>query len=141
LRVEQSTLKLGDQRRFLVEHGASIAAFKARQQAAFEAERERWKQSDAAIAESDGVIVAPAAEVAEVPEGCIAVGSPVTGSVWQICVAPGARVAAGDTLIVVEAMKMEVPVLAEQPAEVVEVRCARGRTISAGETLLIVRPL
>ena len=141
LRIEQTTLKLGDQRRFLAEHGASIATFKARQQAAFEEERERWKQSGAAVTDSDPVPAAPAAELAEVAEGCIPVDSPVTGSVWQISVAPGDRVAAGDTLVVVEAMKMEVPVLAEQPAEVVEVRCARGRTVSAGETVLVLRPL
>jgi biotin carboxyl carrier protein len=34
-----------------------------------------------------------------------------------------------------------VPILAEQAAEVVEVRCARGRTVSAGETVLVLRPL
>ncbi len=38
-------------------------------------------------------------------------------------------------------MKMEVPILAEQSVEVVEVRCARGRTVSAGETVLVLRPL
>jgi urea carboxylase len=91
--------------------------------------------------EAEPLSAAPALEVAEVPEGCLAVGSPVTGSVWQISVAPGARVAAGDTLVIVEAMKMEVPIHAEQPAEVVEVRCSRGRTVSAGETVLVLRPL
>jgi urea carboxylase len=142
LRVENTTLELGDQRRFLREHARSIAEFKARQQAAFEAERERWKQSGAAIVESDvSVIAAPAAEVADIPAGCVAVSSPVTGSVWQVSVEPGARVAAGDTLLVVEAMKMEVPIAAEEAAEIVEVRSARGRTVSAGETVLVLRPL
>jgi urea carboxylase len=141
LRVENTTLKLGDQRRFLAQNAASIASFKARQQRAFEEERERWKQSGAAVVDAESAIGAPPAEVSEVPEGCIAVGSPVTGSVWQVSVSPGARLAAGDTLVVVEAMKMEVPILAEQPAEVVEVRCARGRTVSAGETVVVLRPL
>jgi len=141
LRIEESRLRLGDQLRFLAEQETSIAAFKARQQAAFEEERERWKQSDSAIAGADLPDLTVAAEAGEVPEGCAAVGSPVTGSVWQISVGPGARVAAGDTLVIVEAMKMEVPITAEQPAEVVEVRCARGRTVSAGETVLVLRPL
>jgi urea carboxylase len=140
LRIEQTTLKLGDQRRFLAEHATSITAFKTRQQAAFEDERERWKQSGAAVADSEAVPAAPAAELAAVPEGCISVDSPVTGSVWQISVAAGDRVAAGDTLVVVEAMKMEVPVLAEEVAEVIEVRCTRGRTVSAGESVLVLRP-
>jgi urea carboxylase len=142
LRTENSTLELGEQLRFLREHAGSIAEFKARQQAAFEAERERWKQSGAAVIEPDvTAIPAPASEAADIPAGCVAVGSPVTGSVWQVSVEPGARVAAGDTLLIIEAMKMEVPIAAEEPAEVVEVRSARGRTVSAGETVLVLRPL
>jgi urea carboxylase len=141
LRVEHTTLKLGDQRRFLAENADSIAAFKARQQRSFEAERERWKQNGATVADGDIPTVLPPAEAAGVPEGCIAIGSPVTGSVWQVSVTAGARVVAGDTLVVVEAMKMEVPVLADEPAEVVELRCARGRTVFGGETLLVLRPL
>ena len=65
----------------------------------------------------------------------------MTGSVWQVSVAVGARVSAGDILVVVEAMKMEVPIAAEHAAEVVEVRIARGRTVSAGETVMVLRPL
>ena len=99
-------------------------------------------QSGTAIVDAEAATNAPPpAEASEVPEGCIAVNSPVTGSVWQVSVSPGARVATGDTLVVVEAMKMEVPILAEHAAEVVEVRCARGRTVSAGETVLVLRPL
>jgi urea carboxylase len=142
LRVEEATLRLGEQRSFLRENAASIAAFKARQQAAFEAERERWTHSGAAVVEVDARAAnAPSIDPTDVPEGCIAIGSPVTGSVWQVAVAAGSRVAAGDTLLVVEAMKMEVPIAAEQAAEVVEVRGARGRTVSAGETLVVLRPL
>jgi urea carboxylase len=141
LRIESTTLKLGDQRRFLAEHAASIAQFKARQQRAFEEERDRWKSSDATVVDTEASTIVSVTEGAELPDGCIAVGSPVTGSVWQVSVTTGARLAAGETLVVVEAMKMEVPIHAEQAVEVVEVRCARGRTVSAGETVLVLRPL
>jgi urea carboxylase len=80
-------------------------------------------------------------ESLDVPEGCVAVSSPVTGSVWQISVDSGKRVNAGDALIVVEAMKMEIPIAADEAGEIVEVRCERGRTVVAGETLLVLRPL
>jgi biotin carboxyl carrier protein len=43
--------------------------------------------------------------------------------------------------VVVEAMKMEVPIVAEHGAEVVEIRTARGRTVSAGETVMVLRSL
>jgi urea carboxylase len=49
-------------------------------------------------------------------------------------------VQAGDELIVVEAMKMEIPISAEVAGEIVAVRCERGRMICAGETLLVLRP-
>ena len=80
-----ATLKLDEQRRFLAANAASIDAFKARQQAAFEAERERWQQSGAAAVESDAVATTVAApEAAQVPEGCAAIDAPVTGSVWHV---------------------------------------------------------
>jgi urea carboxylase len=43
--------------------------------------------------------------------------------------------------VVIEAMKMEVPVTAEHAAEVIEVRTKRGRTVAAGEIVLVLRPL
>jgi urea carboxylase len=146
LDVQQTTLRLRDYRRFLADNAASIAQFKARQQAAFEAERERWNHSSqAAMAAVSGKAPGPGgpaseAEVPEIPVGCISVSSPITGNVWQIAVEAGARVKAGDALIVVEAMKMEIPIAADETGEIVEVRCERGRTIYAGETLLVLRP-
>jgi len=137
LRVEESTLRLKDYRRFLATNAASIADFKTRQQAAFEAERERWSASptDATAGETTEV----AAVSSGLPEGCIAVSSPVAGSVWALEVSIGARVKAGDDLVVVEAMKMEIPITAEEGGEVVEIRCVKGRAVSAGETLIVLR--
>jgi urea carboxylase len=141
LDVEPTTLRLRDYRAFLEANATSIAQFKARQQAAFDAERERWS----ALASSPAVVAAPEsatpdAEEGEIPQGHRGLSSPVAGSVWQVRVEPGARVAAGDVLVVVEAMKMEVPLAAEEAAEVVEVRCVRGRTVAAGQTLVVLRP-
>jgi urea carboxylase len=148
LDMQQTTLRLRDYRQFLADNAASIAQFKARQQAAFEAERERWNDSSsqagvpAGVSRKTGAVGGDVSEadVFEIPVGCIAVSSPITGSVWQIAVDAGARVKAGDELIVVEAMKMEIPISADEPGEIVEVRCERGRTIYAGETLVVLRP-
>jgi len=52
-------------------------------------------------------------ESSEVLEaGHVAVVSPVSGSVWKIASSPGQSVKAGDTLVLVESMKMELPVTA-----------------------------
>jgi urea carboxylase len=158
LEVENATLRLRDYRRFLTDNAESITRFKARQQAAFEAEREHWTDLDSSsgdraageasgagldaaneLAAPDGAGLVGSAGAGDLPEGCIAVSSPVAGSVWQVGVSPGKRVNPGDELVVVEAMKMEIPITAEEPGHVVEVRCIRGRTVSAGETLIVLR--
>jgi urea carboxylase len=74
-----------------------------------------------------------------VPPGCIAISSPVAGSVWHINAEAGAHADAGAPLIVIEAMKMEIAVQAEQAGTVVELRCQQGQPVAAGETLLILR--
>jgi urea carboxylase len=153
LDIEPATLDIREYRRMLTREAESIAAFKSRQQAAFEAERERWRELDgqrevvsraaqgdsAAVGENVNDAVGTASN--DVPPGCIAVSSPVTGSLWQLNVSVGQRVREGDELLVVEAMKMEIPITADATAEVVEVRCARGRTVTAGETLVALRPV
>jgi urea carboxylase len=151
LRIEPTTLRLRDYRRFLASNAASIAAFKARQQAAFDAERERWRSSDR---DADGgagdaelpastpgasAAASAASRINAVPPGCIAISSPVAGSVWHIGAEAGAHVEAGAPLIVIEAMKMELAVQAEQAGTVVELRCQQGQPVAAGETLLILR--
>jgi biotin carboxyl carrier protein len=59
--------------------------------------------------------------------------------VWKIAVAVGDRVAAGDVLVILESMKMEIPVLATEAGEVQEVLCAEGRAVAAGDPLCVLR--
>jgi urea carboxylase len=143
LRIEPTTLRLRDYRQFLAANAQSIAAFKGRQQAAFDAERERWRSggreddADAELAVAGPV--SAATRINAVPPGCIAISSPVTGSIWQLNTQVGAHAEAGAPLIVIEAMKMEIAIQAERPGTVVELCCQRGQPVTAGETLLILR--
>ncbi|GFE84565.1 urea carboxylase [Steroidobacter agaridevorans] len=139
LRVEESTLKLREYRQFLADNHDSIAVFKARQQAAFEAERERWRASGQLTFDAEPAVINEG-NTQSVPAGCEAITSPVTGSVWKQSLAVGQRIAAGDELLVIEAMKMEIPILADQAGEIVEIRSAAGRAVSAGEVLIAIRP-
>lgn len=138
LKVEHATLSLREYRQGLKSHAVSIAEFKARQQAAFEAERDRWRvlQTESEPETLEPIAVAPAGEI---PADCIGVSSPVTGSVWELRVFVGQCVRADEPLLIVEAMKMEIPVIADEAGEVIEIRCERGRTVSAGETLVVLR--
>jgi urea carboxylase len=144
LRIEPTTFKLNDYRRLLREQAAGIREFKAGQQAAFEAERERWRvngqlsfDSEAAPAESATVTLE---ENASVPLGCTALNAPLSGNIWQLLVEVGQCVAVGQELLIVESMKMEIPLRAECAARVVTIRCAAGRAVVAGEVLLILEP-
>jgi urea carboxylase len=141
LRIEDTTLSLAAYRAFLGEHAGSIATFKARQQAAFEEERERWAATGFDSAGSDPVDDPAPVPAEAVPAGCIAVTSPVTGSVWDLRVTTGAQVVAEQELLIMEAMKMEVPLCADEAALVVELRVAKGRAVQAGETVMVLRPL
>jgi urea carboxylase len=138
LEVISSRFKLKDYLGFLSENAASIAAFKARQQAAFDAERARWQEArhdesganghEAPDFELDGVL----------PPGAMAVESPVPGSVWKVLVEAGRTVSEGETLIIVESMKMEIAVCAPSSGLVHEVRCAEGRSVQLGQALVIM---
>lgn len=62
--------------------------------------------------------------------------SPMPATVRRILVAPGATVARGDTLLVLEAMKMELPVRAPDDGVVTAVSCREGDLVQAGVPLV-----
>jgi acetyl-CoA carboxylase biotin carboxyl carrier protein len=63
----------------------------------------------------------------------------ITGTVWKIEVAVGDSVEEGDTVVILESMKMEMPVEAEDDGTVAEIRCAEGQAVSEGDTLVVLR--
>ena len=62
----------------------------------------------------------------------------ITGTVWKIEVAVGDRVDEGDTVVILESMKMEMPVEAEDSGTVVEILCEEGQAVSEGDTLVVL---
>jgi urea carboxylase len=136
LKMEETTFRFADYRAFLEANAASIEAFRTRQRAAFVAERERWASLPPA---PEPVDADPATVEDAVPAGALAVRAAVTGSVWQISAPAGARVAAGDKLVVLETMKMETPVLAPVSGVVVAVCCVPGALVRPGQALVGLR--
>ncbi|UJP05102.1 MAG: urea carboxylase [Nitrosomonas sp.] len=140
LEIEDAQFGLQQYHRFLQQHQVEIQAFKNRQQAAFEAERERWNasgQADFAV-EAD-LDETDAQSELDLPEGSYAVASPVTGTVWTILSGEGQSVRTGDCLIVIEAMKMEISVDAPENGVVQRVLCRQGEHVAAGQLLLIIQ--
>jgi urea carboxylase len=136
VRIEDTTFSLADYNAFLQRESASIAAFKAGQQAAFEAERERWRTSGQAEWVSEEAS-SDAGELAELPAGSQYLSAVVPGSVWKIVVAAGATVRAGDTLAIFESMKMEIPVVAGAAGVLDEWLVAEGKPVAAGQRIAV----
>jgi acetyl-CoA carboxylase biotin carboxyl carrier protein len=62
----------------------------------------------------------------------------ITGVVFQVPTKPGDRVQEGDPVIVLESMKMEIPVEATRAGTVKEIRVREGQTVQEGETLAVL---
>jgi urea carboxylase len=136
--IEPTGFRLRSYQAFLRAIEGDAGDFKRRQQAAFLAERERWAAAGQPelVDPPDG---RPAAAHAEIPEGCEAVRSPVTGSVWQMAIEPGQRVESGQKILVLEAMKMEIVIVAPTQGVVEIVHCAKGSMVTAGQNLATVK--
>lgn len=64
--------------------------------------------------------------------------SEVTGSVWKITTEVGQQVGPGDTLMIIESMKMEIPVIVEDGGTVLEFRVAEGVPVAEGEVVAVL---
>ena len=66
------------------------------------------------------------------------VESQMTGSVWKIEVEVGQQVEEDDVLIVLESMKMEIPVEAPEAGRVAEIRVQEGQSVEEGDVLVVL---
>jgi acetyl-CoA carboxylase biotin carboxyl carrier protein len=62
----------------------------------------------------------------------------ITGTVWKIEVKVGQAVAGGETLVILESMKMEMPVEAPEAGTVKEIRCAEAQAVNEGDVLVVL---
>lgn len=142
LKVEPTVFRFADYRAFLGENQTSIDEFKRRQQAAFVAERERWAlmppppdpegaADSSETGQGDGGALT-------LREGQQAVRAEVTSSVWQLLIEPGASVTAGERLLILESMKMEIPVVAPVSGIIEKVLVRTGAMVVAGQPLAVI---
>ena len=66
------------------------------------------------------------------------VAAHITGTVWKIEVAVGDEVDDGDTVVILESMKMEMPVESEDAGTVSEIRCQEGQSVQEGDVLVVL---
>ena len=68
----------------------------------------------------------------------IEIKSEITGTVWKLKASPGDKVESGDTLVVIESMKMEIPVITEDPGTVLEIRVKEKDPVAEGQVVAVL---
>ncbi|APO79300.1 urea carboxylase protein (plasmid) [Rhizobium etli 8C-3] len=139
VRIEETEFSYAAYEAELSANAPAIDDFKANQQAAFEAERKRWKDlglDSFVVDEGTGSGLG-----GEIPEGCFGVESAVPGNVWKILVEEGQPIIAGQTLAIIESMKMEINVTAHAPGRVRDLRAGPGRNVKAGDVLVVLEEI
>lgn len=141
LQIEEQSFRLRDYNEFWETNKGRIDQFRSTQKQAFAEERARWAvQGEFDIAKFEGSDASPSIDEHAIPAGCQALRAPTAASVWTLNVEAGIHLQAGQRTMVLEAMKMEIAIMIPVAAEVVEVLCHKGATVTSGQPLLIYRP-
>ena len=62
----------------------------------------------------------------------------MVANVWKVVASEGDQVNEGDTLVILESMKMEIPVLAEDPGVVTKMHVAEGDVVQEGDLIAVI---
>jgi biotin carboxyl carrier protein len=62
----------------------------------------------------------------------------MVANVWKVVASQGDTVADGDTIVILESMKMEIPVLAESPGTLTELRVSEGQVVQEGDVIAVI---
>ncbi len=141
IRIEEEVFRLSEYRAFLADNAPSITAFQMQRQAAFDEERADWERNgefDRVAALTEEADAGAATAEIDVPEGCELVEAPFGGSLWKLMVAVGAEVTEGDTIGIIEAMKMESPVISPVTGTIRRIYVQERQPLSPGGAMLAV---
>jgi urea carboxylase len=137
--IEETTFRFHDYREFLLSIEEETGEFRKKREKAFAEERERWKAAGVdAIPEEPAEELPAESGTMQLPAGVIAAEAPLSANVWQVLVQPGAHVEKGDKLVILEAMKMEIGVVAPVSGEVKEILCTAGKQVTQGQMLCLI---
>jgi urea carboxylase len=139
LKITETTFNLREYQEFLGSIQSESIEFKTTQQAAFEAERDRWAADNLLVDASE--IVSNSVDETEyiLPPNSQAVIAHLPANVWQVVVETGSIVSKGDRLVILESMKMEIEIVAPISGTVIEILCMSGQMVSVGQMLIIIQ--
>lgn len=136
--IEETTFHLGEYLEFLEDIKDSAHAFKEHQEAAFLAERQRWKEQglDEFISEEPEISTQ---EEEAIPEGCQAVRATIPGSVWKVTGREQEPVKAKEPVVILESMKMEFPIEAQEDGVIEKIYVKPGEGVAAGQLVACIK--
>ncbi|MCU5787061.1 urea amidolyase [Alcanivorax marinus] len=132
--ISEEKFSLAEYHRFLDDIEPEMVAFRDNQQAAYRKEVARWRDEDAQI--ESAILGGGGADISEV-DGHL-VSAEISGNVWKLLVEEGATVEEGQTLVIVEAMKMEFEITASAAGTVTGLHCRPGAVINAGDPVAVI---
>ncbi|AFT69446.1 Urea amidolyase related protein [Alloalcanivorax dieselolei B5] len=135
LKVEETTFSLNAYQDFLQRNDDSIRAFTGKRNRAFDEELQRWVESGQIHFESQQDLDGDDGD--GLPEGT-PVESPTAGNIWQLNVAEGDNVEAGQVVAILESMKMEIEVTAPEAGQVLHIARQEGQQINAGQAIMVL---
>ncbi len=62
----------------------------------------------------------------------------ITANVWQVRAEEGQMIAEGEEIVILESMKMEIPVVADEPGTLVELHVEEGGTVHEGDLIAVI---
>lgn len=137
IQVEETSFHLGKYKEYLESIKESSKKFKKHQEAAFEAEKQRWVEQGLDHFDSEEETVTSEDRV--LPEGSEGIEAAIPGSVWKILVEEGQQVKKGENVVILESMKMEFPIAAEEDGVVTAVCVTPGEQVLAGQYVVGIK--
>ncbi|MEQ6915997.1 urea carboxylase [Halomonas aquatica] len=135
LEVESRRFRLAEYQTELARHRDAIGDFRKRREAAFQEEMAAWRANGQFTFEDQAPEAVDADELGADEHG---IDSPVTGSLWKLLVTEGDSVEPGQTVALVESMKMEVEITAGKAGRVVRLPLQEGAAVASGQPVVIL---
>jgi urea carboxylase len=138
LKIENNSFKLKEYKEFLSKNEKEHTTFQNSRKEAFEVERLMWKEKgldkftaqSEIIEEKDELVLSDDEEVVE---------SIMSGNIWKIEVKVGDEIKAGDVLVILESMKMEVDIESDISGTVSQILFKEGDNVNSGDILVVVK--
>ena len=140
IKIEETQFSLSQYQDFLEDHQEQIGEFKTKRQQAFNEELQRWIDNDQFHFDSASVDHSEAVNDLLLDDQ-VAIESHIAGSVWKILVNEGEQIKEGQTLLIIESMKMEVEIVSSSNGKISSIPIKQGSPVKPGQALIILETI